>query len=268
LSYANQSVGRNDVIVGASFAGVPTMALPLARGVKGLIAHDAGIGKDRAGVAGLDLAEQHGVAAAAVAGTSARVSDGWSLYAGFISEVNGPARALGIEPGLRCFDAARMMLRAAPGRLRDLSGAVDEEVHVVHASGGGRILAVWSFMLLREPHPDDIVCVASHAGKVMAEYALPVRPRGVFANDAGLALDGSGAEGLALLDDAGIPAAAVATLSARIGDALSTYNDGICSTVNRAGEARGLRPGMSVIEAARLLSVATGQGTAVGDPSL
>lgn len=253
LSYADARVGPNDVMVGASFAGIPTVALPLARGAKGIIAHDAGIGKDRAGVAGLDLAERHGIAAAAVAATSARVSDGRSLYAGTISEANASARRLGVARGMVCEQAAYRMLNAPSGGPLDLRGAVDERVHVVQESEGGRVLAVWSFMLLQEPHPRDVVCVASHAGRVMADYALPVMPRGVFANDAGGALDDSGFDGLAVLDAKGVPAAAVGTMSARIGDALSTYRDGVCSQVNTNAAARGVRPGMRVVEAIRYL---------------
>jgi hypothetical protein len=253
LSYADARVGPNDVMVGASFAGVPTVALPLARGAKGIIAHDAGIGKDRAGVAGLALAERHGIAAAAVASMSARVSDGRSLYAGMISEANAPARRLGIAPGMTCEEAAQRMLEAPSGRPLDLHGAVDEAVHVLSESAEGRVLAVWSFMLLHEPHPRDVVCVASHAGRVMADYALLVSPRAVFANDAGGALDGSGVDGLAVLDQKGIPAAAVGTMSARIGDALSTYHDGMCSQVNATAAARGVRLRMSVVEAAQRL---------------
>ena len=89
----------------------------------------------------------------------------------------------------------------------------------------------------------------------MAEYARPVIPRGVFANDAGVARDASGVEGLAILDQQGIPAAAVATLSARIGDALSTYHDGLCSHVNRTAAERGLQVGMRASAAAHWLLV-------------
>jgi len=45
----------------------------------------------------------------------------------------------------------------------------------------------------------------------MADYARPVAPKGVFANDAGAVLDGSGVEGVCLLDKDGIAAAAVST---------------------------------------------------------
>jgi hypothetical protein len=57
--------GPADVAVGASFAGVPTAAVPLARGVRGWIAHEAaGPGRDEAGIGGLPLSDRFGVPAA------------------------------------------------------------------------------------------------------------------------------------------------------------------------------------------------------------
>jgi hypothetical protein len=66
-------------------------------------------------------------------------------------------------------------------------------------------------------------------------------------------LGDSGIEGLAVLDGHGMAAAAVSTESARIGDALSTYNDGVISAVNSVAEAKGVRVGMRAAAAARLM---------------
>ena len=49
------------------------------------------------------------------------------------------------------------------------------------------------------------------------------------------------------------PAAAVSAASARIGDALSTYRDGVVSAANAAALALGVRPGITAKEAARLM---------------
>jgi hypothetical protein len=80
-----------------------------------------------------------------------------------------------------------------------------------------------------------------------------MRPKGLIANDGGMGKDGSGIDGLAILQQAAIPAAAVAAMSARIGDARSTYHDGVISASNGAATACGVRPGMAASEAARLL---------------
>ena len=52
----------------------------------------------------------------------------------------------------------------------------------------------------------------------------------------------------------GIAAAAVGTNSARLGDAASTWSDGVLSAVNRIAVSRGVREGMTAKEAARLLA--------------
>ena len=55
------------------------------------------------------------------------------------------------------------------------------------------------------------------------------------------------------LNDKGIAAAAVDTMSAKIGDPLSTYHDGMISGVNQIAKSKGVSIGMSAKEAARLM---------------
>jgi hypothetical protein len=63
----------------------------------------------------------------------------------------------------------------------------------------------------------------------------------------------SGIEGLAELEKYGIAAAAVSADSARIGDALSTYYDGIISATNELAQNKGVRVGMRAEKAAELM---------------
>jgi hypothetical protein len=255
LTHFAEEAAPDDVVVGASFAGAPTAAVPMARGVKGWIAHEAGPGKDRAGVSGLPLAQRFGIPAAAIATMTARLSDGDSLLAGRVAEANEVALALGVRPGQSGEEAARLMLAGPTGRAVEVAGLVDGTIHEVEAPNAtrGGIYAVWSFLLVKERRSRDVFCVASHGGRVMAEYAAPVMPRGVIANDAGMGLDRSGADGLPVLDGLGIAAATVSADSARIGDALSTYRDGIISAVNPMAGARDVRVGMPARDAARLM---------------
>jgi nucleotidyltransferase/DNA polymerase involved in DNA repair len=51
----------------------------------------------------------------------------------------------------------------------------------------------------------------------------------------------------------GLAAVAVSSASARIGDALSTYHDGIVSAANEPARAKGVTIGMQAAEAARLM---------------
>lgn len=259
LTHFAAGVTSDDIVVGASFAGAPTAAVPLAAGVKGWIAHEAGPGKDQAGISGLAASQQHKIPAAAIATMSARLSDGRSLLAGRVSVANQLAQGLGVEVGQLGADAARLMLAAPPGHRVDLGPVVDEILHEVLApltANSGGIYAVWSFMLIQKAMSRDVVCVASHAARVMAEYALrDAKPRGVIANDAGMGLDGSGADGLPILDSHGIAAATVSSDSARIGDALSTYHDGIISAANDAAQRRGVSVGISARQAADMMLV-------------
>ncbi len=67
--------------------------------------NDAGIGKGRAGVMGLNLLQSHGIAAVAVAHDSAAIGDAAdTLDSGLISTVNETANALGARPGMRLAD--------------------------------------------------------------------------------------------------------------------------------------------------------------------
>jgi hypothetical protein len=67
LSFYEHDPWINDVAIGASFAGIPTAAMAMRQGVKAWIAHEAGPGKDEAGVSGLPFADRYGVPAAAIA---------------------------------------------------------------------------------------------------------------------------------------------------------------------------------------------------------
>ena len=254
LSYFAHEPWPNDVAVGASFAGAPTAAMPMRAGVKAWIAHEGGPGKDEAGISGLALAQRFGVAAVAIATRTARLSGGMSLLTGTVSRANEAAMALGVRPGQTGGDAAKLMLKAPAGKPCPLEGIIDDSVHEVASTPQGKILAVWSFVRVKGEHPNDVFCVASHGGKVMAQYALQAKPRGLIANDAGGGLDGSGMDGLDAVERiCKMPAATVSADSARIGDALSTYRDGVISAVNASAQAVGVKVGMKASDAARLM---------------
>lgn len=76
-------------------------ARTLLRGSPRLVAlHDAGVGKDGAGVAGLDRLGDVGIAAVAVGHDSARLGDSDDVLAhGVVAHLNAPARALGLRQG-------------------------------------------------------------------------------------------------------------------------------------------------------------------------
>jgi hypothetical protein len=253
LSFYEHEPWLNDVAVGASFAGAPTAAMAMRQGVKGWIAHEAGPGRDEAGVSGLPFADRYGVAAAAIATMEARLGDGRTLLTGHVSRANESAERLGVRAGHTGDQAARLMLKARPGQLREFPGLIDEALHEMAVTPRGTIYACWSFSRVTRAHPDDVFCVASHGAKTMALYALHVGPRGLICNDGGRGLDDSGVEGLAEMERHGFAAAAVSSASARIGDGLSTYHDGIVSAANEPARAKGVTIGMKAATAARVM---------------
>ena len=80
LTHCDARVTTRDVVVAGSFAGALAFGFALERGVRGLIAHAAGVGRDGAGISGLPVADRLGVPAAAVETGSARLGDGWSVW--------------------------------------------------------------------------------------------------------------------------------------------------------------------------------------------
>jgi uncharacterized protein YunC (DUF1805 family) len=254
LSYFEHEPWLNDVVLGASFAGAPTAAMPMRPGVKGWIAHEGGPGKDKAGIGGLVLADRYGMPAAAIATMEAGLSEGMTLVTGRVSAANEVARNLGVTIGMTGAEAGKLMLKAPKGKPLNLGDEIDEEIHEVVSTPCGKVFAVWSFSRVEGLHPNDVFCVASHGGKVMAQYALRARPRGLICNDAGKGLNDSGISGLAYVQElSGIAAATVDTNSARIGDALSTYNDGIISAVNESAARVGVKVGQKASQAAELM---------------
>src|SRR4029077_14992782 len=100
-----------------------------------------------------------------------------------------------------------------------------------------------------------IVITGSQGGLLggRPETALKYDVRAAFYNDAGIGIDEAGVSRLPALDQCGIAAATVSAASARIGDARSTYEDGILSRVNARAVALGLAPDMSARGAVALL---------------
>jgi hypothetical protein len=86
--------------------------------VAGVICNDAGIGKDRSGIAALQPLAEAGIAAAAVSHQSARLGEGRSTYGdGIIAHVNRVAEEAGVLVGMTAHPAALAMLRAAAARV-------------------------------------------------------------------------------------------------------------------------------------------------------
>lgn len=249
ITHANETYGPGDVLVGASFMGVVAVQFATRVRPRAIICSDCSVGADGAGLNGLWYAEGFGIAAAAADGLSATLGDGEGLYArGRISTVNFSAEAMGAEPGMSVERCARLFADVEPVEIDSLV----ERCVTVYEGEDGRIVASDSIRFAGEAS-STVVCVGSHGGRTAVAYAMEVGPKGFISNDGGMGLDGSGVSGLATLDEHGIPGASVSVHSARIGDGVSTYRDGIVSVVNDTAAALGVRVGLRASSAARLM---------------
>ena len=242
-----------DVVVVGSYCGLRVLAPIFTDGVKAVIATDGGIGKDEAGISGLKHGETIGVPVAAIAAMSAETSNGRSTLLGEISRANAQARALGVEPGMPAYEAAALLAKAPVGRPIPTERGGEAGPVVVEETPRGRIWASPGTTAITEQIPNDIVCSGANSSRVMSDGVLRMAAKGAIANDAGIAMNNTAVEGVMLLTEYGIPAASVSTMTARLGEGLSTWNDGIISVANVVAAELGVKVGMTAKEAARLM---------------
>ncbi len=236
------------VVVGGSHAAVYAAYLSAKYGCRAAIHHDAGIGKEEAGVSGLDYAQTLGMAMAAVASASARIGDAHDMLArGTVSRANGLAVACGVAIGMTCRDAAER-LKGAPWP-HAAPPPKGEARHIVDG-----VVCLDSASLLVPEDRDRVVATGSHGALNAAVATAPFRPRLLMFNDAGFGADRGGVLALAALEKDGIAAIAVAAQSARIGDGCSTLQDGTISAANGPAHRLGARVGGSALALARAVA--------------
>jgi hypothetical protein len=111
---------------------------------------------------------------------------------------------------------------------------------------GCRLLLVDSITEALRSGCGCVVVSGSHGGLSAARFALQAGVRLVVFNDAGIGKDGAGIAGLAWLQQHGVAAVAVAHSTARIGEASSTWKDGIISAVNERASSLGALIGVAL----------------------
>jgi hypothetical protein len=253
ITRVGETEARGAVVVNASHGGIYAAYLAAKLGAAAAIFNDAGIGRDRAGIAGLDYLQELGIAAATVGHHTARIGDGADMTArGVITHANGLAEAFGCRPGMACREAAAALQAAGPARHAPPPAL---EAAFLLFPEPPPVWALDSASLVTPEHHDAIVITGSHGGLLggRLETALKYDVRAAFYNDAGIGIDEAGVSRLPALDQRGIAAATVSAESARIGDARSTYEDGILSRVNARAAAFGLAAGMPAREAVAIL---------------
>ncbi len=94
-----------DAVVSGSHAGISAARFALAAEAGLYAFNDAGLGKDRAGVAGLSVLDARGIAAVAVGHDTARIGEAAdTLASGRVTFVNGAAERAGALVGERLAD--------------------------------------------------------------------------------------------------------------------------------------------------------------------
>jgi hypothetical protein len=233
------------VIVTGSHGARYAAYLTLKAHPRAVIHHDAGVGKDSAGISVIALAEALGIAAATAGHATCRIGDAADMIArGRISHANALARALGVREGLPCREAA-LLLVAARATGRDPEPFAEARRTLREPGWQRAIVLLDSASLVRPEDEGQIVVTASHGALVggRAQMALQVRAFAAVYNDAGVGIDRAGISRLPALDDMGIAGLTVSAQSARIGDAQSAWDDGIISHVNETARRLGATPG-------------------------
>jgi uncharacterized protein YunC (DUF1805 family) len=240
--------GAGAVVVNGSHGGLYAAYVAAKLRVGAAIFNDAGVGRDNAGIAGLDYLEALGVPAATVGYDSARIGDGADMMTrGVITHANDAANNLGCRRGMTCRDAGLALRRAAPSG-REPPPALEAAFLLIAEPP-----AVWaldSASLVSAEHGGAVVVTGSHGGLLggRPDTALKYDVLAALFNDAGIGIDEAGVSRLPALDARGIAAGTVAAASARIGDARSTYEDGILTRVNAHAAALGIAPGTAARE--------------------
>ena len=233
------------VIVTGSHGARYAAYLTLEAHPRAVIHNDAGVGKDSAGIAVIAVAEALGIAAATASHVTCRIGDANDMIGrGRISHANAVACGLGVREGMPVREAALLLVAARPtGRNPQ---PIAEARRTLREPGWQRdIVLMDSASLVRPEDKGQIVVTASHGALVggKASAALQVDGFAAVYNDAGVGIDGAGILRLPALDEAGIAGVTVSAQSARIGDAQSTYDDGVISYVNDIARRLGANPG-------------------------
>ena len=122
--------------------------------------------------------------------------------------------------------------------------------------GRRRVLLMDSISLIGPDDAGTIIVCGSHGGAISGAFAAKHPPALVFFNDAGIGKNGAGIAALRNLEAAGIAAATVSHGSARIGDALDAWDNGVVSHRNAWAARVGIEAGQPVRHAAEAFGAA------------
>lgn len=249
VAAANQ---ERDVVVNASYCGVLPARFIGRHRPRGTIGVDCAVGPAGASIAGLWYLEALNIPAAAADVMTVKLGNGDDLYGnGIISFINRPAQDCGVSPGMTVSEAARLILEQDPA---DPDAADVTNRRVVGEGPSGRLIVCTDSIAFGLPEDTrNVLVTAGHTGRSAVPYLLKVQPFGFICSDGGRGNEDSGIAGLIEVNASGLAGATVDARSAKMGDGLSSYYDGVISAVNELAESAGVTIGMSAAEAASIL---------------
>lgn len=144
----------------------------------------------------------------------------------------------------------------------------------VYRAHGRSISAMDSVSFADARDAGQIIVTGSHGGRSAGEYAARILPLASVCSDAGIGKNEAGVAGLRDLDAFGVIGLGVSHLSARIGDGMDIWQNGIVSYVNDSGRRAGFSPGaglkaalMAFLDANPAAPAGPAAGVAAGPPS-
>lgn len=114
---------------------------------------------------------------------------------------------------------------------------------VVAELGGKRVLLLDSITWIGSEDAGQIVITGSHGGRSAGDYAINVALALCCFNDAGVGKERAGVVALDMLQQRGGPGLAYSHHSARVGDALDAWRNGVISHVNASAATLGFSIG-------------------------
>jgi len=251
-AYHVVAANTDDVVINASYCGVLPARFIAQHRPRASISVDCGVGPAGASIAGLWYLEALNIPAAVADVLTVQLGNGVDLYChGIISFLNQPAADRGVCVGMPVRAAAlHLLMNEAPEPAAD---QVTNRVVVDHGPEGRRVVCTDSIAFGLKEDRNNVLVTAGHTGRSAVPYLRRVRPYGFICSDGGMGAEQSGIAGLFAVDDDGIPGATVSAMTARMGDGLSTYKDGVISAVNRLALDTGVDVGMPARTAASLL---------------
>ena len=241
-----------DIVINASYCGVLPARFIAAQRPRGAIGVDCGVGPAGASVAGLWYLEALQIPAAAADVMTVKLGDGVDLHThGVISFANQPAIDAGVRRGMTVRAAAQLLLDANPAApaASDVTNRA-----VVDTGPDGRLVVCTDSIAFGLPEDvRNVLVTAGHTGRSAVPYLRKVRPFGFICSDGGKGREDAGVAGIYMVEAEGLAGATVDARRARMGDGMSSYQDGTISAVNALAAQAGVCVGMPATQAAALL---------------